>query len=210
MEPYRSIIKYSIIFIVLAVVFQQATARSRNLAIAETRQDEAARIDAALQSLRVRAENAEEDARIATELATVRAREDSARIAELQGRITAMTQRADSIGSELSDHLAELDPSLARDFQDYQAEMVAALQSSQEETRVEREAKEEAEALALLWQRSSESRDEIIQGQREQIRQLELGLSAALDAVDPGWWPTLKADWWVAVAGFGLGVVVTQ
>lgn len=203
-------LKYIIIIVVLGITFDQATSRAANTARAEERLEQAEAQDSITRVLTARADSATALAIAADSAAARQARLDSALIVGLQGAIDSLSATADSVGGELADHLEDLDPQLAIDFDNYRRAMETALATSQEETRVEREAKEAASARALLWQQSDERKNGIIASQVIQIENLKAATDAALAAANPGLWPRLQADWWVGAIGFGLGVLATR
>lgn len=204
------IIKWVIVLVVLGMVYQQATARAKNIGRAEEGVAQAQIQDSIVDVLQGVADVATARAELAELESVQRAALDSAIIGELRDSVTDLSAVNDSIGDDIEESLAGIDADLAASFKQFRVNADATLAASQEETRVERESKEDAERRVLLWQNSSLEKDPIIDAQALQIQQLNGAVGAALAAANPGLWPRIQADWWVGAIGFGIGIIATR
>lgn len=208
-ERYKWL-KRVITVVILGVIFQQGTARAKNIGIAETNLEAAKEQAKIVEEYEVLAQIADDSARSAESRYVQRALDDSIKIAETQRDVRVLTARADSIGDSLAAQLAAIDLVLAQEFDDFKMTAAEALVASQRETIIERSLRQTAERNALLWKRARDAHVQTIVGQKIEINDLKTAAISALAAASSGIWLSIQADWWVGAIGFGLGVIVTR
>ena len=211
MKPW---VKYLIAVILLVVGFQQAMARSKNIGIAEEKVRSAAVLDSMALVHINRADSVAVVALDLNRVDAIQAQVDSIRIRELQRNLRTMTVRSVALGDELEVHLDSIAPQLADQFREFQDMMEGRLVVSQEETNIERLAKERALLRANTWEQTATERLFALEDREAQIVNLNAGIEAALAAANAGGFSldfgSSLITGAVAVGGIIVGVLITR